>query len=104
MGKLSESKNLKLQLQPTLADGELSIHVAWQGKPLANQQVNLRSPTVSRNYKTNAEGIAIIPLDRAGLHYLRTKVVVKESGEFNGKAFAEVHHHSTLVMKISDSK
>ena len=101
VSKLSESKHLKLQLQPQLEGGELIVRATWDGKPLANQQIALRSPTVAKNFKTNDEGVAILPVDRAGNYGLRTKLVVKEAGEFLGKDYAEVHHHSTLTMHIN---
>lgn len=97
---LAESKHLKLQLQPQLSSGELTVRVTWEGKPLAKQQINLRSPTVAKNFTTNEDGIAVLPLNRPGNYALRTKVVKKKSGEFLGKDYAEVHHHSTLLMYI----
>ena len=99
--KLSQSKHLKLQLQPKIEGGELIVRVTWEGKPLAGQQVTFRSPTVAKSFKTDDGGVAILPVDRAGNYSVRTKMPVKEEGEFQGKAYAEVHHHSTLTMHIS---
>lgn len=101
VAKLAESKNLKLQLQPQFEGGELSVRATWEGKPLANQEITLRSPTVAKNFTTNDDGVAVLPVDRAGNYGIRTKMVVKEGGEFLDKEYAEVHHHSTLLMHIA---
>ena len=101
VAKLAESKNLKLQLQPQLQGGELTVRVTWDGEPLAKQQINFRSPTVAKNFTTDDSGVAIMPINRAGNYALRTKLLKKEGGEFLDKEYAEVHHHSTLTMHIS---
>ena len=103
VAKLAESKNLKLQLQPKVEGGELAVRVVWGGKPLAKQQVNFRSPTVAKNFTTDEDGVAVMPISRAGNYSLRTKLVEKQAGEFLGKEYAEVHHHSTLLMHISQA-
>ncbi len=100
VSKLAPSKNLKLQLQPALVDGELSVRATWDGEPLANQEIALRSPRVAKSFKTNDDGVAIIPVDHGGQYGLRTKMVVKQPGEFGGKAYEEVHHHATLLMVL----
>jgi len=101
IARLSGSKQLKLQLQPRLRDGKLSVRVTWDGEALANQKVHLRSPNISRSYKTGSDGVVEIAVTRGGEYALRTKLVEDKPGQFDGSDYAETHHHSTLVMRLA---
>lgn len=98
---LSESKNLDIQLQPQWEGGKLQIRAIRGGEPMAGQEIKYRGPKVSRSYMTGDDGVAAIPGIKSGRHTFRTEVKLPdESGEFNGKKYVQVHHHSTLIMDL----
>ena len=101
LNALAESKNLGIQLQPRWEGSELQVRAVRDGKPMAKQQIKFRGPTVSRNYTTDDNGVATIPIEKPGRYLLRTEVKLPdEAGSFKGKDYVQVHHHSTLILRL----
>lgn len=97
--KLGATERLKLDIVPVIEGQSLTLHVTWEGKPVADSEVVVKGPGLKGDkLKTDANGIAKLDLASAGLLEIRARHIVAKGGEFEGKAYTEVRHYCTLTM------
>lgn len=93
-------KELTLDLVPEFTEGALKITAYFKGMPLHNAEVKLvRTDADSTEGTTGETGSVML---KAPTRYLiRAKHVVQESGEANGKKFAEKRYYCTMVLDVN---
>lgn len=97
--KLGTTERLRLDIIPAIEGQTLTLHVTWEGKPVADSEVVVKGPGLKGDkLKTDAQGIAKVDLASAGLLEIRARHIVAKGGEFEGKAHTEVRHYCTLTM------
>lgn len=102
LAALGRSKELDLDVVPSLDDGALKCTVLWKGKPLADSELTATDPEgKSHTLKTGATGEASLPATAKGAYALRAKYVeAGAGGEENGQKFTETRHYSTLTLRL----
>ena len=87
---------LDFELVPVAAGGN-TFTLALRGKPLADAEVTLFSPTGwSRKFKAGADGRVTVETPWAGNYIIEAVHVEKSPGEHEGRAHESVRHVSTL--------
>ncbi len=97
--KLGATERLKLDIVPDIEGQTLTLHVTWEGKPVADSEVVVKGPGLKGDkIKTDASGVAKVELASAGLLEIRARHIVSKGGEYEGKTYTEVRHYCTLTM------
>ena len=96
---LGTTEKLRLDIVPVIEGRTLTLHVTWEGKPVADSEVVVKGPGLKGDkLKTDAKGLVKVDLAGSGLLEIRARHIVSKSGEFEGKAYSEVRHYCTLTM------
>jgi uncharacterized GH25 family protein len=91
---------LPLEIVPTAAAARFVV--LYQGKPLADAEVNYLAPggEKAEAIKTDANGEFTIPNAKLGLYGIRALHVAKQAGEHEGKKYEAVRTYATLVLNL----
>lgn len=94
---VTPDEQMVLQIVPA---GGRKFQVRWQGKPLADVTVAVLAGEKPTEVKTDAQGTFEVSGDIKGLCGLRVRQVEAKAGELDGKAYKEVRHYATLVVRL----
>jgi hypothetical protein len=96
------SNELKLEIVPTLKDGDAQLEVLWDGKPLAGATVTLMiGDEDPKEEKTGDDGKVTTKLDKGGLvGVLANNLEKDKSGEVGGKQYKGVMHYASLTFNV----
>jgi hypothetical protein len=96
------SKELKLEIVPTLKEREAQFEVLWDGKPLAGVTVTLMiGDEDPKEEKTGDDGKVTVKLDKGGLvGVLANNLEKDKSGELGGKQYKGVMHYASLTFNV----
>ncbi|MEZ6067692.1 MAG: DUF4198 domain-containing protein [Planctomycetaceae bacterium] len=97
---ISAAKQLKLDVVPSIEDGQLQIVVRFNGEPVEGAQVVLASPKSAAEAATDANGQVRFPFDAAGVYSIRARYVEAMAGELDGEAYPETRHYSTIGLNV----
>ena len=101
IGQFGRSANLKLDLVPSVSDKSLKLQLLWRGQPAAGRPVKVRGPSgFKQNLKTDDKGLVTFDVIRPGRYTVLTNVEEKKSGSDDGKSYAFIRHHSSLVFRV----
>jgi hypothetical protein len=99
----SAAIELPLDLSAEVNGGEISVRVAWQGKPLPGAAITLiDSSDESLDAKADGQGRAAFKHVAKGLVGVTTNYVEDRKGEVNGKPFQSAYFCSTLTFNYGD--
>ncbi len=100
---IESSGKLKLDLVPKFVDGKLQIKAVFNGEAANDVEVQVYSKSSEMAIgNTGAEGtVSLAPGTR---YVIRAKHTVAESGEHDGKAYAEKRFYCTLVLDAGEMK
>ncbi len=98
--KIDTSKELKLDVIPTITDSDVQLKVLLDGKPVEGAEVAADGPKLGIKDLTNAEGVVKFKNNGPGVYSFRAKVVDKTPGETNGKKYPELRHYTTVAFTI----
>lgn len=102
---LAREEKLDLDVVPKLDAKECTLQVLWKGKPAAGSQiVAFDADGNQHELKTDEQGIARLPVGKAGLYSIRAKWTTEESGQEGDKAYKQAHHYSTLALNVPDAR
>jgi len=102
--KLGVTKGLRLDIVPIVQDKTLTLHVTWEGKPVADAEVVVKGPGLKGDkIKTDAQGLVKVDIPEPGLLEIRARHVENKSGELDGKAYAEIRHYCTLTLPVGNT-
>ncbi|GIW81957.1 MAG: hypothetical protein KatS3mg105_3764 [Gemmatales bacterium] len=96
---LTSKRDARLALDIVATNKEGEFRVLWQGKPLANAQVNAYVPaqrTPERRI-TDERGMFALDTSPAGLYGIRVRHVEENQGTFSGEAYKHIRHYTTLT-------
>jgi N-acetylneuraminic acid mutarotase len=92
------SKQLKLDITPTVADGAITLTVAWNGKPLADADVSLTDASGElQEGKTDKQGQAVFKHIAKGPVAATASFLEDRQGEIDGKPFTSAYYSATLT-------
>ncbi len=95
------SDDLKLDIVPKLHDGQITLKVCFDEKPMAGVQIKAARPGAADvETVTDENGLATFAVADAGLYSIRARHVETEPGELNGKAYPETRHYSTVALTV----
>ncbi len=98
---LARDEQLDLDVVPEFSDKECKLLVLWKGKPVAGSEiVAFDAAGGQHDLKTDEQGIARLPLGKAGLYSIRAKWITAESGKDGDKEYKEANHYSTLALSV----
>jgi uncharacterized GH25 family protein len=86
-----------LQIVPL---GGRKFQAVWQGKPVAEAAVAIVGGERGQEIKADAQGVVELPANAPPLVGLRVRQVEAKAGEQDGKAYQEVRHYATLVVRL----
>ena len=101
---LARDEKLDLDVVPELTGGQCKLVVFWKGEPAAGSEVVVFDAAGKEHtLKTDDQGVATLPADKAGLYSIRAKWVTEESGQEGDKEYSQANHYSTLALRLPDS-
>ncbi|MEM9943831.1 MAG: kelch repeat-containing protein [Planctomycetota bacterium] len=95
---LKPTTDLSLDVIPTLEKGQLVFHTYFQGKPVKEVEILLEyfdSELSDAAWSDDSGKVTLNPITRIAA---RAKYVVEESGEVDGKKYAEKRYYCTVVI------
>lgn len=100
--KLVKSDKLRFDVIPSIADGKLTLHVNYDGKPVVNRELVVNGPAEKRHdLMTDAEGKVTIPGPNPGRYAVQAgNIEMDKSGERDGKKYVQTWHYSTLIFEL----
>lgn len=101
--KIDTSKVLKLDVVPTITDGEVALKALLDGKPAEGVEIAADGPKLGIKDLTNADGVAKFKTAGPGVYSFRAKLVDKTPGEKDGKKYPELRHYTTVAFEIPGS-
>lgn len=97
--KLGTTERLRLDIVPVIEGRKLTLHVSWEGKPVAESEVVVKGPGLKGDkIKTDAKGLVQIELAEAGPLEIRARHIENKGGEHEGKTYTEIRHYCSLTM------
>lgn len=98
------SKDLQLEIVPTLKDGNVELAVRWDGKPLADAGLTIvegdKDPIEK---KADDQGRVSFTPETGGLiGVLANRTEKDKSGEFDGKPYKGAMHYASLTFHVSE--
>lgn len=104
--KAGTSKDLKLEIVPKLKDDEIELTVLWDGKPLADVDVNvLEGKSEAQDFKTGADGkLRFKPKEQGPIGVLANTMEKDKAGELDGKKYKGVWHYASLTFDLSGGR
>ena len=100
--KAGDSKALKLEMIPqaSKAEGDITLLVTWDGKPLADAGLTLTDAKgETHEAKTDERGKATFEKAPAGLVGVIASRVEEVKGEVNGEKYNSAAHYATLTFQ-----
>jgi len=95
---------LALEIIPKISGNEVRLQVVFQGKPVPKAEMRVQVPGDKRmDLQTDAQGVVVFPVKKTGKYGFQTRHVEQKPGEYNGKKYVEIRHHSTLVLDLAAS-
>jgi N-acetylneuraminic acid mutarotase len=98
--KIDTTKQLKLDVVPTITDKEVQLKALLDGKPTEGVEIAADGPSLGVKDLTNAEGIAKFKNGGPGVYSFRAKFIDKTPGEKDGKKYPELRHYTTVAFEI----
>ena len=99
--KAKSADDIRLDLVPFLRDGKVRVKVFFDEKPVEGAQVKAARPGMDDfEGETNAKGVVAFTVAESGVHSIRARHIEAADGEFNGKAYPETRHYSTLAVDV----
>lgn len=98
---LARAEKLTADIVPTITDDGVELQVLYQGKPAAGRTILIRG-VAGKNLKTDDKGKAKFKPTKPGRYLIRTYVELNEAGEYMGKKYSKIRHHSTLSIILSN--
>ena len=93
--------DLRLDIFPTYATGQIKLGVLFDGKPVAGAQVVVARPGMEDfTGETNSEGEAVVAVTDSGIHSVRVRHIESKAGEFQGKKYPEMRHYCTVALSV----
>lgn len=100
--KLGVTERLRLDIVPVVQGKTLTLHVTWEGKPVADSEVVVKGPGLKGDkLKTDAKGLVKVDLADAGLLEIRARHIENKAGELEGKAYTEIRHYCTVTLRFA---
>lgn len=97
--KLGATKQLRLDIVPVIDGKKLTLHVTWEGKPVADSEVVVKGPGLKGDkIKTDTQGLVSCDLADAGLLEIRARHIEAKSGKQDDKDYTEVRHYCTVTL------
>jgi uncharacterized GH25 family protein len=101
LAAISKAPHLGFAIEPRYEDEQLVIRVVFAGKPAVGKKVSVRGPKAKHSLTTDKNGEARFKVAKPGLYQLRAyNQQTGKSGEFEGKKYQQVRHHSTLLITV----
>ena len=95
------SDDLRLDLVPTIDDGEITVSVTFDGQPVPGAEVKASGPGLDDfTGETDEKGQATFAMAEAGVYSLRARHIEAEAGELNGKTYPETRHYTTAAVQV----
>jgi N-acetylneuraminic acid mutarotase len=103
---VADNERLPLEIVPQFDGASIAIEVRWQGEPAIETTVTVDGPGLSKSVEgtTDAKGIFRTTLPEAGLYSIRARRIEAAGGQYDGKAYNEVRHYTTLAMPYTPAK
>ena len=96
------SGKLKLDLMPSIVEGQLQVQVLYGGQPRADVELILQTADDAQELQLNEDGIALLPQSDRIL--LRAKLAEQSNGEFDKVAYNEHRYYCTAVIDGAKAK
>ena len=101
LASVASAPHLGFAIEPRYKDGHLVMKLVFAGKPAVGNPIVVRGPGTKHNLKTDKNGEARFKVGKAGRYFLRAyNLEGKKGGEFEGKAYIQTRHHSTVVLNF----
>lgn len=103
--KIDCRKQLDLDVVPQATNEGIVVTVAWEGKPVAQAQVVVASPSGAKDFEglTDDKGQITFAAGKVGRYSIRARHIESRAGELDGKKFTSVRHYSTLALEVPDA-
>lgn len=99
---VASAPHIGFRIEPRFEDGKLIGRVIFQNKPAAGIDVRIHRPGRKLlKLKTNDQGEFTFTPEKPGVYRFHAYQPQKgKSGEYEGKKYADVRHHSTLIVRL----
>ncbi|GAB4148213.1 MAG: hypothetical protein Tsb009_21820 [Planctomycetaceae bacterium] len=98
---VSSAPHLRFSVEPRFADGEMVFRLVFDGKPAVGKKVFIRGPGLRQTLTSDKKGEIRLSASKKGRYLLRAyHQIVGKSGEFEGKKYQQVRHHSSLIFTL----
>ena len=99
------SDDLKLDLIPSVKDGNAVVTVHFDGKPIAGAQVVASGPGLDDfEGETSHDGTVEFELAKLGMYSIRARHIDATPGEYEGKKYPETRHYVTAAVRVPRSQ
>ena len=97
---------LPFEITPRIAAYGVAFAVTSQGQPLKDMQVVVVGPGIEEQIEgeTDEAGEFKCVLPEAGQFSIRARMIETMPGEFEGRAYNDIRHYTTLTLKYSPSQ
>jgi len=98
---LAKAPHLIFTLVPRIESGRAVFRAVYRGKPATGKRVIVQGPGIRQDLTTDKNGEFRLKTVKPGTYRLRAYLVEAEkSGKFEGKAYEQTRHHSTLLLTL----
>jgi len=95
------SKQLPLDVVPSLVEGNVQVLVTFNGHPVEGAEVKASGPGLDDfDGTTDATGLAKFKTADAGLYSIRARHVAAKPGELDGKEYPKVRYYTTISLPV----
>lgn len=99
---VDSSKQLRLDVIPQFADGEVNVQVLFDGKPVSGAEVKASGPGLDDFAATSdAQGRAAFAAGQPGTYSLRARHVEEVPGELDGKKYPSTRYYTTVALNVA---
>lgn len=101
LAEVVKAPHLRFVIEPRMDGDAFVLRVLFEGKPAANKEMRVQSPTLKGKLVTSKNGELRFKDAKAGKYYIRAyNVQADKSGSFEGKDYKQTRHHSTLLITL----
>lgn len=98
---VNDGERLPLEITPTQEGDNVVLGVTWKGEPAKDVLVTVLGPGVNNEESTNENGVVRCRWEEEGVYSIRARLIETTQGEFEGKAYTEARHYSTLALHFA---
>lgn len=101
--RINCTEHLRLDVVPSFEEGNVTVAVRFDGKPVAGVEVKAAGPGLDDfGGTTNDRGEATFKMADAGVYSIRARHIEATAGELDGKSYPETRHYSTVAVDVPE--